>query len=64
MLKFLFILSFAKLCLGWTLPPVQFLSEFVKENDRTHVSITVPFEIQSMSRYFRQLTRSVIAKKF
>ena len=63
MLKFLFILSCAKLCLGWTLPPVQFLSEFVKETGRTHVSISVPFDIQSMSRYFKQLTRSVISLK-
>ena len=60
----LFILSFVKLCLGWTLPPVQFLSEFVKGNDRTQISISVPFGIPSMNMYFRQLTRSVCTKWF
>ena len=60
----LFILSFVNLCLGWTLPPVQFLSEFVKGNDRTQISISVPFGIPSMKMYFRQLTRSVCTKWF
>ena len=60
----LFILSFVNLCLGWTLPPVQFLSEFVKGNDRTQISMSVPFGIPSMKMYFRQLTRSVCTKWF
>ena len=57
-LSLVFLLLF-KLCLGWNLPPANFLSEFAKRNDRIQLSISVPFEKPSMSRYFRQLTRSV-----
>ena len=55
----LVLLLFLKLCLGWNLPPANFLSEFAKRNDRIQLSISVPFGKPSMSRYFRQLTRSV-----
>ena len=57
----LVLLLLSKLCLGWNLPPVNFLSEFAKRNDRAQLSISVPFGIPSMNRYFGQLTRSVIS---
>ena len=57
-LSLVFLLLF-KLCLGWNLPPANFLSEFAKRNDRIQLSISVPFEKPSMNRFFRQLTRSV-----
>ena len=55
------ILLLIKLCYGWNLPAVDFLSEFAKENDRTQLSLLVPDGIPLMNRYFRQLTRSVFA---
>ena len=53
------ILLLIKLCYGWKLPAVKFLSEFAEENDRTKLSLLVPDGIPLMNRYFRQLTRSV-----
>ena len=55
----LVIILLVKLSLGWKLPPVKFLSEFAKGNDRTQLSLSIPFGIPSMNRYFSQLTRFV-----
>ena len=58
------IILLLKLSLGWKLPPVKFLSEFAKANDRTQLSISIPFGIPSMNSYFRQLTRFVFTIVF
>ena len=61
LVKYLGVIIFllVRLSLGWKLPPVKFLSEFAKANDRTQLSITIPFGFPSMNSYFMQLTRFV-----
>ena len=60
---FLTFLLVLKLCHGWNLPPVQFLSQFATINDRTQLSVSVPSDmtLKTMNSYYKELARSVYA---